>query len=110
MTDNDNDPVPVTLPEGRFEGRVAFQQLVRDALACAAQEGWNEIILSDASFEDWPLGERAVVESLLRRVNLWEARDLAGPPLRRRAAPACALRQLAGNMGPPDRMPWLPCG
>lgn len=70
MTDNDNDPVPVTLTEGRFEGRVAFQQLVRDALACAAQEGWNEIILSDASFEDWPLGERAVVESL----NAWSAR------------------------------------
>lgn len=52
------------LPSGRFEGRVAFQQLVRDALACAAREGWREIILSDASFADWPLGERAVVESL----------------------------------------------
>ena len=52
------------LPSGRFEGRVAFQQLVRDALACAAREGWREIILSDASFADWPLGERAVMESL----------------------------------------------
>lgn len=55
-----SDPLPL----GRFEGRVAFQQLVRDALACAAREGWREIILSDASFEDWPLGERAVAESL----------------------------------------------
>jgi len=52
------------LPEGRFEGREAFRQLVRDALATAAREGWREIVLSDASFEDWPLGERAVVESL----------------------------------------------
>lgn len=52
------------LPSGRFEGRVAFQQLVRDALACAAHEGWREIILCDASFADWPLGERAVMESL----------------------------------------------
>lgn len=52
------------LPQGRFEGRVAFQQLVRDALACAAAEGWREIILSDASFADWPLGERAVAQSL----------------------------------------------
>lgn len=52
------------LPDGRFEGREAFRQLVRDALACAAREGWREIILSDASFEDWPLGERAVAESL----------------------------------------------
>jgi hypothetical protein len=52
------------LPTGRFAGRKAFQQLVRDALACAAREGWREIILSDANFEDWPLAERAVVESL----------------------------------------------
>ena len=52
------------LPQGRFEGRVAFQQLVRDALATAAREGWHEIILSDAHFQDWPLGERAVADSL----------------------------------------------
>lgn len=52
------------LAAGRFSGREAFQQLVRDALACAAREGWREIILSDADFEDWPLGERAVAESL----------------------------------------------
>ena len=52
------------LPAGPFTGRKAFQQLVRDALACAAREGWREIILSDATFEDWPLAERAVVESL----------------------------------------------
>ncbi len=53
-----------SLPAGRFEGRVAFQQLVRDALACAAREGWPELILSDASFHDWPLGERSVADSL----------------------------------------------
>ena len=52
------------LPEGRFDGRVAFQQLVRDALACAAREGWRELVLSDADFADWPLGERVVAESL----------------------------------------------
>lgn len=52
------------LPSGRFEGRTAFQQLVRDALATAAREGWREIIVSDADFADWPLGERAVAESL----------------------------------------------
>lgn len=50
--------------QGRFEGRTALQQLVRDALACAAREGWRELILSDADFGDWPLGERAVAESL----------------------------------------------
>lgn len=52
------------MPQGRFEGRTAFQQLVRDALASAARQGWRELILSDADFEDWPLGERAVAESL----------------------------------------------
>ncbi|MBP9684512.1 MAG: hypothetical protein KBE07_07630 [Rhodoferax sp.] len=52
------------LVHGRFSGRVAFANLVRDALACAAREGWQEIILSDATFEDWPLNELAVFESL----------------------------------------------
>jgi hypothetical protein len=52
------------LPSRRFEGREDFRQLVRAALACAAREGWRELILSDASFEEWPLGERAVAESL----------------------------------------------
>lgn len=59
-----SEGVVAPLPEGRFSGREAFQQLVRDALATAAREGWREIILSDANFHDWPLGERAVVESL----------------------------------------------
>lgn len=56
-------PEPV-LPTGRIEGPRAFADCVRQALACAASQGWRELILSDASFEDWPLHERAVVESL----------------------------------------------
>jgi hypothetical protein len=55
---------PTGMPSRRFEGREDFRQLVRDALACAGREGWREIILSDPTFEDWPLGERAVTESL----------------------------------------------
>lgn len=55
---------PLVLPSGRFAGREAFAQLVRDALACAAQQGWHEIIVSDATFEDWPLHERTVSDSL----------------------------------------------
>lgn len=62
-TSDDTDP-GAALPAGRFAGRLPFQQLVRDALACAARDGWREIILCDADFHDWPLGERAVVESL----------------------------------------------
>ena len=53
-----------TLPEGRWSGRAQFQELVRSALAQAAQQGWREIMLSDADFADWPLGERAVHNSL----------------------------------------------
>ena len=52
---------------GRFAGREAFQQTVRAVLSQAAAEGWPEIILSDADFEDWPLGEAAVAQSL----NTW---------------------------------------
>lgn len=58
------DALPAVLPEGKFEGRVAFRQLVRDALACAAREGWRELVVCDATFEDWPLGERDVIASL----------------------------------------------
>jgi len=61
--ESSDGPVP-SLPSGRFAGREQFRQLVRDALACAAHEGWHEIIVSDATFEDWPLGERGVAESL----------------------------------------------
>jgi hypothetical protein len=72
------------LPEnpqgGRFTGRQDFERLVRDALAKAAREGWQDMIWSDASFEDWPLRERAVVDSLQawasagRRLTLLAAR------------------------------------
>lgn len=61
---DDNDRSAAQLPSRRFEGREEFRQLVRDALACAARDGWREIVLSDSDFEDWPLGERAVAESL----------------------------------------------
>jgi hypothetical protein len=64
MNEETSSAAPAHLPSRRFEGREDFRQLVRDALATAAREGWRELILSDASFEDWPLGERAVAESL----------------------------------------------
>jgi hypothetical protein len=53
-----------SMPSGLFEGREAFQQLVRDALAASAREGWRELILCDPDFADWPLYERATVQSL----------------------------------------------
>lgn len=53
-----------TLPSGRFGGRLAFEALVLNVFQQAASEGWLEITLSDANFSDWPLNQRAVVESL----------------------------------------------
>lgn len=58
---------PRALLEGRFEGRHDFSDLVREALVQAGRAGWREMILSDANFADWPLGERAVIEAL----NAW---------------------------------------
>lgn len=64
MNTDESDSHKQGLLSARFSGRSEFQQLVRDALARSAREGWPEIIFSDASFEDWPLGERAVADSL----------------------------------------------
>jgi hypothetical protein len=47
-----------------FSGPNEFAKAIRAALACAAREGWPSMVWSDASFEDWPLGERVVIESL----------------------------------------------
>ena len=52
------------LPEGRFSGRTEFGNLIRQAFQAAANQGWREIIICDADFEDWPLGERAVTSAL----------------------------------------------
>lgn len=63
----DSAPMPAPeLPAGSFAGRESFREHVRAALSEAARAGWREIVLSDAHFLDWPLGERAVVEDLTR--------------------------------------------
>jgi len=57
-------PVQPDLLEGRFSGRGEFARLVRDAFAMASAQGWREMIWCDGDFDDWPLGERALIESL----------------------------------------------
>lgn len=57
-------PEQAALPEGRFDGRQPFQQWLREGLEAAAQQGWSQLTLADADFVDWPLGERAVIETL----------------------------------------------
>lgn len=44
--------------------RGEFHEAVRQALAEAARAGCRELMLCDVDFSDWPIGERAVVESL----------------------------------------------
>jgi len=61
---NTDQPQPLPLPDGQFVGRETFRQLVRTALRRAADAGWNELILCDANFFDWPLGERECVQAL----------------------------------------------
>lgn len=65
MTTNNPSPeTPGALPQGRFSGPAEFAELVRIAFAAAAAQGWRDIIICDSTFEDWPLGERAVAQSL----------------------------------------------
>jgi hypothetical protein len=64
MTSGESGAVPPALLEGRFSGRTEFAELIRQALAAAAAQGWREIILCDPDFEDWPLGERVVAQAL----------------------------------------------
>ena len=52
------------LPSGPFSGVQVFAQMVRDALATAARDGWSTMVWSDPNFLDWPLRERGVIESL----------------------------------------------
>jgi hypothetical protein len=52
------------LPQGAFDGRLAFREHLQSALAAAARQNWREIVLSDPHFDDWPLGERAIVDAL----------------------------------------------
>ncbi|RFO95458.1 hypothetical protein DIC66_18380 [Rhodoferax lacus] len=53
-----------TLHQGPFVGPTAFTGIIRNALVQADHAGWSEMVWSDASFEDWPLYEKAVVEAL----------------------------------------------
>ena len=59
-----DSPAGAGLPAGPFSGPETFRDLVRRALATASERGWRELILCDADFADWPLGERAVADSL----------------------------------------------
>lgn len=64
MTLENAGMLPGTLLQGRFSGRSEFAELVRQAFAAAASQGWHEIMVCDPDFADWPLGERAFAQAL----------------------------------------------
>lgn len=58
------DPSIGELQPGSFSGRKEFQDRVFQTLQAAAMAGWREIIVCDAGFTDWPLGERLPISLL----------------------------------------------
>lgn len=60
------EPLPSgsVLPQGAFSGRQAFRDVLLAAFDAAARENWRELVLCDADFADWPMGERVVVDAL----------------------------------------------
>jgi len=55
------------LPPSRIiTSRSEFHDAVREAFALVADQGCREVFIADPNFADWPLGERAVIESLTR--------------------------------------------
>jgi hypothetical protein len=62
--DTSEQMTPLSLPEGRFGGPSEFAELIRQSFTAAAAQGWRDIIICDSTFEDWPLGERMVAQSL----------------------------------------------
>ncbi len=73
-----------TAPVGRFDGRVEFQDWIRQSLRVAALDGWREIILCDGDFRDWPIGERETTEALAE----WASASRSGKA--RRCTVLCA--------------------
>ena len=63
-TNNPSIDTSAALSQGHFRGPAEFAELVRAAFAAAAAQGWREIMICDSTFETWPLGERAVAQSL----------------------------------------------
>ena len=54
----------VALPAGSFIGLETLRARLCAGLTAAAGAGWHELILCDADFRDWRLGQREVVASL----------------------------------------------
>ena len=61
---NPEDDASQALPSGQFSGPLEFAERIRSALECAGREGWRQMVWCDDNYDDWPLREKAVTESL----------------------------------------------
>lgn len=62
---NSDDEAPASAAGTQaFDSRDGFQQALREAFSAVAVHGGRELWLCDSDYADWPLGERAVLESL----------------------------------------------
>lgn len=59
-----HDPRNDIRREGAIDGRTAFRDALRRALALAARDGVRELTLVDASYEGWPLDDAPVLAAL----------------------------------------------
>jgi len=53
-------------PPRIITSRSEFHDALRQSFELVADEGCREVFIADPTFADWPLGERAVIESLTR--------------------------------------------
>ena len=53
-------------PPRIITSRSEFHDALRQSFDLVADEGCREVFIADPTFADWPLGERAVIESLTR--------------------------------------------
>jgi hypothetical protein len=53
-------------PPRIITSRTELHDALRQSFALVADEGCREVFIADPTFADWPLGERAVIESLTR--------------------------------------------
>ncbi|HET7795130.1 MAG TPA: hypothetical protein VFL64_17235 [Rhizobacter sp.] len=59
-----NDDAPST--SRILTSRGEFHDALREVFALVAEKGCREVFVADPNFADWPLGERAVIDSLSR--------------------------------------------
>ncbi|MFM8899504.1 MAG: hypothetical protein ACKOF9_06080 [Burkholderiales bacterium] len=64
MSNHDINPADPDKKYRLIESQREFEDALRQAFSMVAEQGCRELLISDADFANWPLGERAVVDLL----------------------------------------------